>query len=334
VPEAKTKPLSEFCEPGRSICYGIVQPGTHDDTGVPIVRVNNFRGNHLDLNEIMKVAPIIEQKFKRSRPKPNDVLISLVGSLGQVAIAPPTITGWNLARAVGLIPTNDPHHAQWIYFALQTREAQQFIQSRANTTVQATFNLGDLAALLIPYPERKEREAVLSVLSSLDNKIELNQRTNETLEATAQAIFKDWFIDFGPVRRKLEGTTDPVAIMGGLTQDAALAIELTTLFPDSFGDDGLPEGWQGGTLGEYALNFDSKRVPVSGSERAKRRGPYPYHGATGVMDHVDDYLFDGIYLLVGEDGSVVKESGLAFMATAYRQQAASRCPSQARARSR
>jgi type I restriction enzyme S subunit len=59
------------------------------------------------------------------------------------------------------------------------------------------------------------------------------------------------------------------------------------------------------------VNFDSKRVPVSGAVRAQRQGPYPYHGAAGVMDHVDDYLFDGIYLLVGEDGSVVQETGIA-----------------------
>jgi type I restriction enzyme S subunit len=59
------------------------------------------------------------------------------------------------------------------------------------------------------------------------------------------------------------------------------------------------------------VNFDSKRVPVSGAERAKRQGPYPYHGAAGVMDHVDDFLFDGIYLLVGEDGSVVQNTGIA-----------------------
>jgi type I restriction enzyme S subunit len=78
-------------------------------------------------------------------------------------------------------------------------------------------------------------------------------------------------------------------------------------------NEGKPQGWQSGNLGDYMLNFDAKRVPVSGAERAKRQGPYSYHGATGIMDHVDDYLFDGIYLLVGEDGSVVKEEdGTAF----------------------
>jgi type I restriction enzyme S subunit len=66
-----------------------------------------------------------------------------------------------------------------------------------------------------------------------------------------------------------------------------------------------------GKLGEYLLNFDSKRVPVSGTERSKRKGAYPYHGAAGIMDYIDDYLFEGIYALIGEDGSVIRENGLA-----------------------
>jgi type I restriction enzyme S subunit len=73
----------------------------------------------------------------------------------------------------------------------------------------------------------------------------------------------------------------------------------------------VPKGWKVGKLGEYLLNFDSKRVPVSGAERSKRKGPYPYHGAAGIMDYIDDYLFDGIYVLVGEDGSVIQENGFA-----------------------
>lgn len=142
--------------------------------------------------------------------------------------------------------------------------------------------------------------AIASVLSALDDKIELNRQMNETLEAMARAIFKDWFVDFGPTRAKMEGRAP------------YLAAEVWALFPGRLDALGKPEGWKREPLGEHMLNFDSKRVPVSGGERAKRRGPFPYHGAAGVMDYVDDYLFDGIFLLVGEDGSVVKPNGTAF----------------------
>jgi type I restriction enzyme S subunit len=88
-----------------------------------------------------------------------------------------------------------------------------------------------------------EQRKIADVLGAFDDKIELNRRMNETLEAMAQAIFRDWFVDFGPTRRKLAGITDPVEIMGGLVQDAARAAELAALFPDALGDNGLPEGW-------------------------------------------------------------------------------------------
>ena len=152
----------------------------------------------------------------------------------------------------------------------------------------------------MPLPPIAQQRAIASVLGALDDKIELNRRMNETLEATARAIFKDWFVDFGPTRAAMEGRAP------------YLASDIWSLFPDRLDDEGKPEGWHTVPLGTHMSNLDSKRVPVSGAERAKRQGPFPYHGATGVMDHVDAYLFDGIYLLVGEDGSVVKENGLAF----------------------
>jgi type I restriction enzyme S subunit len=243
------KPLKDLRDPTRAISYGIVQPGRPAVGGVPIVRVNNFSRNGLDLSSVLRVEPTIEAQYRRSRPKPGDVLLTLVGSIGQVAIAPPEIEGWNLARAVGLIPTADEHHSQWIALCLRAPAAQAFIHRNANTTVQATFNLKDLALLPIPYPSKGIRDGILSALTPLDDKIELNRQMNETLEATAQAIFRDWFVDFGPVRRKLAGETDPVSVMGGLTSHHHCAAELAALFPSELPDD-RPTGWQMSTLGE------------------------------------------------------------------------------------
>lgn len=63
--------------------------------------------------------------------------------------------------------------------------------------------------------------------------------------------------------------------------------------------------WETGRLGDFVENFDSQRVPLSSRERLKRKGEYPYYGATSVMDYVDDYLFDGSFVLIAEDGSVI-----------------------------
>lgn len=96
---------------------------------------------------------------------------------------------------------------------------------------------------------------------------------NENLEQQAQAIFKSWFVDFEP--------------SGGV----------------------MPEDWRNGTVKDIIDLHDSKRVPLSGAQRDKMDKIYPYYGATSCMDYVDNYLFDGIYLLLGEDGTVIDENG-------------------------
>ena len=149
-------------------------------------------------------------------------------------------------------------------------------------------------------PSYHEQHAISHILGSLDDKIELNRRMNEALEATARAIFKSWFVDFDPVRVKAEGG-DP-----GLPDDVA------ALFPDSFEDSELgkiPRGWKRTTLKDGIRIFDSKRIPLNKRQRSERQGSFPYYGAAGIMDYVDDYLFDGVYVLTGEDGSVADENG-------------------------
>jgi len=172
----------------------------------------------------------------------------------------------------------------------------------------------DLQHIKVYLPPLPEQRAIAHILGTLDDKIELNRRMSETLEAMARALFKAWFVDFEPVRAKCRG--DP----GGRPcwrrrlpgKGGFHTRPYDDLFPDRLVDSELgqiPEGWRVGRLGEYTENFDSKRVPLSSREREKLRGIYPYYGAAGVVDYVNDYLFDGIYVLVGEDGSVVTESG-------------------------
>ncbi len=151
-------------------------------------------------------------------------------------------------------------------------------------------------------PPKEDQKAIASVLGALNDKIETNRRMNETLEEMARAIFKSWFVDFDPVRAKAEGK-----------QPVHMDAETAALFPSSLGDDRLPEGWSIGTYGDAMTIYDSKRVPLSKRQREERKGDFPYYGAAALMDHIDDYLFDGVYLLMGEDGSVARNDGTPFL---------------------
>lgn len=115
----------------------------------------------------------------------------------------------------------------------------------------------------IPLPPTDVQEGISNVLSAFDDKIDLNRRMSETLEAMAQAIFRDWFVDFGPVRRKLAGETDPVAIMGGLIPDPVRAAELAALFPAAFDEAGQPQGWELATPAELAVHCKGSINPLA-----------------------------------------------------------------------
>ncbi len=165
------------------------------------------------------------------------------------------------------------------------------------------LNRDNAHALKIKIPKEKNyRISIGKWISTLDDKIENNRQMNETLEQMARAIFKSWFVDFDPVHAKAAGKKPA-------RMDAATA----ALFPDSFGENGLPMGWKYGKLGDAMSIYDSKRIPLSKIQREKKHGTYPYYGATSCMDYVDEYLFDGIYLLMGEDGSVARENGTPFL---------------------
>jgi restriction endonuclease S subunit len=150
-------------------------------------------------------------------------------------------------------------------------------------------------------PPPAKRKNIGDILSALDDRIALLRDTNTTLEAIAQAMFKSWFVDFDPVHAKQEGR-DPE----GMDADTA------ALFPDSFEESELgpvPIGWKHCSFKDAVSIFDSERVPLSGQQRASRQGQYPYYGAATLMDRIDDFLFDGVYFLMGEDGSVADKEG-------------------------
>lgn len=189
-------PLASLVDVDRGISYGVVQPGQHVADGVPIVRVTNVREGRIDTDEPLRVSREIASKYNRTRLRGGELLLTLVGTVGETAIVPQSLAGWNTARAVGVVPVLTDPGSRWVQYALRTGLAREHVSSRQNTTVQATLNLKDVSALPIPMPPRRVRDSIAAVLGSLDDKIELNRKMNRTLEAMAKAVFKSWFIDF------------------------------------------------------------------------------------------------------------------------------------------
>lgn len=170
---------------------------------------------------------------------------------------------------------NDTH---FLSYLLSTLKLGRFSGQSAQPGLSAKF----LSNLVVKVPDLFTQQEIAGILSSLDAKIETNNKLNEKLEEMAQAIFKSWFVDFEPFKDQPFHETELGMI---------------------------PEGWEVGSILDIAELFDSQRKPLSSMEREYMKGKYPYYGATSIMDYIDKYIFDGTYLLMGEDGSVVKENG-------------------------
>ena len=258
-------PLDTCCQK-NSITYGVVQPGAALISGKPLIRVNNFRDRHLDLSDVMYIAPEIESKYGRTRLCGGEVLLTVVGSVGQVVVVPKNLAGFNVARAVAVIHPL-PHIApDWIAICLRSPLSQQLLGSRANTTVQTTINLKDVRALPIPLPPEAERQVIAEFVCALDDRITLLRETNATLEAIAQALFKSWFVDFDPVRAKMEGRAPE-----GMDEATA------ALFPDGFEESALglvPRGWRIGRVDDLGEVVCGKTPPTSVAENYGNEIPF------------------------------------------------------------
>ncbi len=148
-----------------------------------------------------------------------------------------------------ILQGNEHANTRFLCYAINLADISGYV---TGSTIPK-LSQSSLNRLMVPCPSLEEQMQIVQLLGSLDDKIELNRRMNGTLEAMAQAIFRDWFVDFGPTRRKLEGATDPLTIMGGLVQDTERAQVLADLFPATMGDDGLPEGWREKELGTLVV---------------------------------------------------------------------------------
>ena len=140
---------------------------------------------------------------------------------------------------------------KFLYYLISSDEFINFTVITAKGTKMPRGDKDAIKGFPLSLPPLPEQKAIAHILGSLDDKIELNRQMNETLEEMARALFRDWFIDFGPTRRQMDGATDPAAIMGHAFPDDK-ATALAPLFPARLTEGGLPEGWLKGILESIA----------------------------------------------------------------------------------
>lgn len=166
---------------------------------------------------------------------------------------------------------SDPYFLYYLVCSPMVREPA--IKSMVGSSGRQRVQTDVVQNLVLSVPPLPEQVKIGEFLKKIDDKIAVNNKINRNLFEHARALYKSWFMDFDQ--------------NGGV----------------------MPDDWHEGTVSEIIQLHDSIRKPLSGNERAKLDKIYPYYGATSIMDYVDNYLFDGIYLLLGEDGSVIDADG-------------------------
>jgi restriction endonuclease S subunit len=299
----EVKTLKEISGGGS---YGLGASAEQTPVGPKFLRTTDIVSGTIDWDAV----PYCEADaatIDKYRLHANDIVISRTGAnagINCIVTQPPdnAIFAGYLVRFQIDERVADSH---FVSYVLRSAQWADYVANTRTGSAQPQLNAVLMGNFSFPLPPLGVQTAISRILKVLDDKIEVNKSVSRTMEEIAQAIFKSWFIDFDPVKAKMAGEK-PVGM------DGATA----ALFSDSMEDSSvgqIPAGWKLGTLEDACLILDSKRIPLSGAERKKRPGNFPYYGATGVLDFVDDYLFEGPHVLVGEDGSVVTKNGTPFV---------------------
>jgi len=211
-------------------------------TGIPVLSAKVVKTSGLVRPIEQTIAIDYYSKWMtRGLPRPGDIVMTTEAPMGEVIQLDTETAQFALGqRIVCLRGKRGKLDNTFLRYLLTSSEQQKLLASYATGTTVLGISQKALRSVPISYPTYSEQVQIGELLSALDDKIELNRRMDETLEASARALFRHWFVDFGPTRAKAEG------------HPAYLAPDLWSLFPDRLGDDGVPETWEIYTLGDLA----------------------------------------------------------------------------------
>jgi len=264
------------------------------DQGISFIKVESINDDgRIESNKLAYIDESTNMLLSRSILQKDDILFTIAGTIGRVALIPKNILPANVNQAVAIVrPNQKVVLPRFLFYALRDDSRVRQAQTRVVQSVQANFSLGELSSLEIPLPPFPEQRAIAHILGTLEDKIELNRRMNKTLEEMARALFKSWFVDFDPVRAKASVRREHPDWTNAQVSRAAcpnLKPEIAELFPDRLVDSELgeiPEGWEvtylRDILGEIVSGGRPKGgaaeegVPSVGAENVIGLGKYDF----------------------------------------------------------
>jgi type I restriction enzyme S subunit len=274
----------------------VVEAGNED---LPVLSVSIHRGvsdSELSEQEMDRKVVRSEDRSKYKRVAPGDLVYNMMrawqGAFGSVVVEGMVSPAYVVARPKTGLPT------KWIEYLLRTEMAVNEIKrfSRGITDFRLRLYWDEFKNLRICAPPDQERESILYFLdretAKIDTLIAEQQRLIELLQEKRQSVISH-------------------AVTKGLNPDAPVKDSGVEWLGD------VPEHWEVGPVKRFLSSMNYKRIPLSAEERATRQGEYPYYGASGIIDSVDEYLFEESLVLVSEDGAnlLMRSTPIAFVAS-------------------
>jgi type I restriction enzyme S subunit len=267
------------------------------DSGVPVIRGGNLTQGRFNPTGFVFLTPQKAASLGKANAYPGDIVITHRGTLGQVGLIPSGLYDrYVISQSQLKLKLNqkvaDPI---FVYYFLRSPIGQhRLLANTSQTGVPAISRpVTSVKAIKIPLPPLAEQRRIADILGTLDDKIELNQRMNATLEAMARALFKSWFVDFDPVHAKAAG------------RPTGLPAHIEALFPDSFVDSALgpiPEGWAVGRIEELLVLQRGFDLPTPD----RTNGLYQVVSASGISGNHSEFMVKGPGVTTGRSGVLGK----------------------------
>lgn len=253
-----------------------------DDT--PLVKGANIHQGFIDWDGAVRWPKDQFNEFEKFQLRENDVVLAMDRPWIEAGLKYSWIKKGDpkslLVQRVSRLRGRSGLSTKYLRYIIGSPQFTGYIRPIVTGVNVPHISGGQIKNFKFHLPLEKDQEKIVYILEAYDNLIENNNRRIAILEEMAQSLYREWFVKFRfPGHEKTKFIDSPLGK--------------------------IPEVWEVVNLNEVADNFDRLRKPLSKMQRAKRQGIYPYYGASKVFDYIDDYIFDGLYLLLAEDGSVI-----------------------------
>ena len=180
----------------KSISYGVLKPGEYIPNGIPMIQIKDVKANKVSVNDLHLISEKLDEQYRRTKLKGGEIVISLVGTIGKIAIIPKLLENGNIHRNLGLLRINSSKYVvDYIYNCLLSNGVQNRITSISVGSTQALFNLGDLKKIRLPLPPLPEQQKIAAILSTLDEQIsttdKIIEKSKELKKGLMQKLFSE-----------------------------------------------------------------------------------------------------------------------------------------------